>query len=130
MKLWQGITVSVVTLITLGLAPMFTRSGQAKSPCTQQANYTGTIDSINKDYNTIKLYDPEQTEVDPIMGRVSLVAHTNKDTQVYRQKGDKCESASLHDLKPGLKLNIWTKDKVVVEMFPLPVRATTIVIID
>lgn len=128
MRFWQGITFSALAILGLGLAATFTRSGQAKDPCSQPANYTGTIDSINRDYNTIKLYDPEQKEVDPVMGRVSLVVHTNSETQVYHQKGNSCEGASLHDLKPGQKLHIWVKDKVVVEIFPLPVRATTIVI--
>ncbi|WP_126549997.1 hypothetical protein [Dictyobacter kobayashii] len=128
MKLWGGIALVTVLLLSLSIIHLCLQTTQADSQCTQNTNYTGTIDSVDLAQNTIKVYDPQAKVVDPLIGRVSMVVHANNDTHIYLAQGNSCQSASLKDLKPGQKMKIWPEGDMVVQMFPLPLRATKIVV--
>lgn len=128
MKLWGSVALITMLLLGLSIIHLCIQTTQADSPCAQHTQYTGVIDSIDGARNTVKLYDPQARVVDPVMGRVSMVVHTSAATHIYMAHGDACQSASLSDLKPEQKLEVWPKEEMVVQMYPLPLSAATIVI--
>ncbi|GHO88348.1 hypothetical protein [Dictyobacter formicarum] len=128
MKLWGSVALITMLLLSLSIIHLCIQTTQADSPCTQHAQYTGIIDSIDRVHNTVKLYDPQGRVVDPIMGRVSMVVHTSAATHIYIAHSNACQSANLQDLKPGQKLAVWPKEEMVIQIYPLPLSAATIVI--
>ncbi|GCE04617.1 hypothetical protein [Dictyobacter aurantiacus] len=127
-KLWGSVALIAALLLGVSIIHLCVQTTQADSPCVQHTQYTGTIDSIDRVHNTVSLYDPQQKTVDPVMGRVNMVVHTNATTHIYIAHGNACQSASFKDLRPGQKLAVWPQGQAIVQMFPLPLRAATIVV--
>jgi hypothetical protein len=99
--------------------------------CDKQTNFTGVIDSIDQVHGVVKLYNPN-SNITPLpgFGRVGLIVTADTSTRIFQQRGTDCQSASFDALKVGQKLKVWSRYEVIPAIYPTPITASDIVIVD
>lgn len=129
-KILIPLIVVLILVIAVPIAFVFIRP-LLQPQCDKQTNFTGVIDSIDQAHGIVKLYNPN-SNITPLpgIGRVGLIVTADASTRIFQQLGTECQSVSFSALKVGQRLKVWSRYEVIPAIYPTPITASDIVIVN
>lgn len=125
-KTWFLLLLLLIAIIAIPIAYHYTTQAFASgnAPCGKQTMYGGTVLSIAP--HVVKVHNPREGQTDS----VSMVVTVDDATHFYRQQGKSCQEVSSSNLKVGQHLKVFSRYDIVIAVYPVPITASDVIILE